>query len=98
MDEREDFIMSKIREKELAEILKEFDKTRTFEIEFENDLTGNIKLKNTIIKYNEITGFINIISNDVNLKINTTLVYIYEKNKNGIKIELESLVINIRKV
>ena len=90
--------MSKIREKELAEILKEFDKTSTFEIEFENDLTGNIKLKNTTIQYDEITGFINIISNDVNLKINTTLVYMYEKNKNGIKIELESLVINIRKV
>ena len=98
MDEREDYIMSKIRETELTEILKEFDKTDIFEIEFENDLTGYIKLKNTTIKYDEITGFINIVGKDINLKINTTLVYMYEKNKNGIKIELESLIINIKKM
>lgn len=90
--------MSKIRERELTEILKEFDKTSIFEIEFENDLTGYIKLKNTTIKYDEITGFINIVGKDINLKINTTLVYMYEKNNNGIKIELESLIINIKKM
>ena len=98
MDEREDFIMSRIREKDLTETLKEFDNKSNFEIEFENDLNGYIILKNTTIKYDEKNGFINIIGKDINLKINTTLVYKYEKNKNGIKIELESLVINIRKV
>lgn len=90
--------MSRIREKDLTETLKEFDNKSNFEIEFENDLNGYIILKNTTIQYDEKNGFINIIGKDINLKINTTLVYKYEKNKNGIKIELESLIINIRKV
>ena len=90
--------MSRIREKDLTETLKEFDNKSNFEIEFENDLNGYIILKNTTIKYDEKNEFININGKDINLKINTTLVYKYEKNKNGIKIELESLIINIRKV
>ncbi len=90
--------MSRIREKDLTETLKEFDNKSNFEIEFENDLTGYIILKNVTIKYDGQTGFINIVGNDINLKINTTLVYMYEKNKNGIKIELESLIINIKKI
>ena len=90
--------MPKIKEKELADVLKEYNNKSNFEIEFENDLTGYIILKNVTIKYDGQTGFINIVGNDINLKINTTLVYTYEKNKNGIKIELESLIINIKKI
>ena len=90
--------MLKFREKELTEILKEFQNKSTIEIEFENDLYGSIIFENVTIKYDEKVGFINIEGQNAKLKINTALVYMYEKDNNCIKIELESLVIYIKKI
>lgn len=90
--------MSKFREKDLPEILEEFQNKSTVKIEFENSLFGNIILENVTIKYDEKLGFINIEGINTNLKINTTLVYMYEKDDNNIKIELESLIITIKKL
>lgn len=90
--------MSKFREKDLPEILEEFQNKSTVKIEFENNLFGNIILENVTIKYDEKIGFINIEGINTNLKINTTLVYMYEKDNNNIKIELESLMIIIKKL
>lgn len=90
--------MSKFREKDLPEILEEFQNKSTVKIEFENNLFGNIILENVTIKYDEKIGFINIEGININLKINTTLVYMYEKDDNNIKIELESLMIIIKKL
>jgi len=90
--------MSKFREKDLPEILEEFQNKSTVKIEFENNLFGNIILENVTIKYDEKLGFINIEGINTNLKINTTLVYMYEKDDNNIKIELESLIITIKKL
>ena len=89
--------MLRFREKCLNEILKEFDNRSMIEIEFENNLSGSILLKDANIKYDEKLGFINIKGRNIKLKINTTLIYRYEKDKNSIKIELESLVIYIKK-
>ncbi len=90
--------MSKFREKDLPEILEEFQNKSTVKIEFENNLSGNIILENVTIKYDKKIGFINIEGINTNLKINTTLVYMYEKDDNNIKIELESLMIIIKKL
>ena len=90
--------MSKFREKDLPEILEEFQNKSTVKIEFENNLSGNFILENVTIKYDKKIGFINIEGINTNLKINTTLVYMYEKDDNNIKIELESLMIIIKKL
>ena len=90
--------MSRFREKDLPEILKEFQNKCNVELEFENNLSGNVILKDVTIKYYEEIGFINIEGKDTDLKINTTLVYFYEKDNNIIKIELESLVMYIKKI
>ena len=90
--------MLKFKEKNLPEILKEFEKKCNVKLEFENDLVGSIILKEATIKYDEKIGFINIEGKEANLKINTTMVYFYKKYNNIIKIELESLVIYIRKI
>ena len=90
--------MSRFKEKDLHEVLHEFQKHSTVELEFENNLTGNIVLKDVTIKYDEKIGFINIDGKETNLKINTTLVYLYEIKNKIIKIELEALVIYIKKV
>ena len=90
--------MSRFREKDLPEILKEFQNKCNVELEFENNLSGNVILKDVTIKYYEEIGFINIEGKDTDLKINTTLVYFYEKDNNIIKIELETLVMYIKKI
>ena len=78
--------MSKFNEKDLNEILKEFQDNSIIEIEFENNLSGKIIIKDATINYNKKIGFININGINTSLKINTTLVYTYEKDKNSVKI------------
>ena len=84
--------MTKFKEKDLNEILKEFQDNNIIDIEFENNLSGKITIKDSTIKYDKKTGFINING------INTTLVYMYEKDKSSIKIDLDTLIINIKKI
>ena len=90
--------MSRFKEKDLPEILQEFRNQSTVEFEFENNLSGNIVLKDVTIKYDEKIGFINIEGKDIDLKINTTLVDSYETENSYIKMELESLIIYIKKI
>lgn len=90
--------MTKFKEKDLNEILKEFQDNNIIDIEFENNLSGKITIKDSTIKYDKKTGFININGINTSLKINTTLVYMYEKDKSSIKIDLDTLIINIKKI
>ena len=90
--------MSRFREKDLPEMLQEFNKECTVELKFEDNLSGIIVLKDVTIKYDEKIGFINIKGKETNLTINTTLVYLYEKDNNIIKIVLESLIIYMKKI
>ena len=90
--------MTKFKEKDLNEILKEFQDNNIIDIEFENNLSGKITIKDSTIKYDKKTGFININGINTSLKINTTLVYMYEKDKSSIKIELDTIIINIKKI
>ena len=88
--------MTKFKEKDLNEILKEFQDNNIIDIEFENNLSGKITIKDSTIKYDKETGFININGINTSLKINTTLVYMYEKDKSSIKIDLDTLIINLK--
>lgn len=90
--------MTKFREKDLDEVLKEFQSNSIIEIEFENNLSGKITIKDATIKYDKKVGFININGINTSLKINTTLVYTYKKDINSVKIDLDTLLINIKKI
>ena len=89
--------MSKFKEKDLNDILKEFENKSNVEIEFENDLIGCLVLNNITIKYDEKLGFINIEGINTKLKINTTLVNRYEKNDDKIIIILDTLTLSLKK-
>lgn len=90
--------MLKFKEKDLYENLKEFENNCNIEIEFENNLSGSIALNNVTIIYDEKTGFININGTNTKLKINTTLVYKYIKEKYKIIIVLDTLTLSIKKI
>ncbi len=90
--------MSRFKEKDLNEMLKEFDNKSMIEIKLENSLSGSILLKDATIKYDEKLGFINIEGKNTKLKINTTLVYSYEIKNSIIKIELDYLMVYIKKI
>ena len=88
--------MAKFRESELTDILKEFKENSKVELEFEKSIDGRITLDDANITYDSKYGFINIKSPNGQFKINTTLVYNYEKVKYGIEIDLETLVIRVK--
>ena len=90
--------MAKFGEKELTENLKDFESNTQIELEFEKNIDGKIVLENATIKYDEKYGFINIISNSGSFKINTTLVFGYERIEDEIIINLDTLILKIRKV
>ena len=90
--------MSRFKEKDLNEMLKEFDNKSMIEIKLENSLSGSILLKDATIKYDEKYGFINIEGKNTKLKLNTTLVYSYEIKNSIIKIELDYLMVYIKKI
>ena len=90
--------MAKFKESELSEKLKEFQEKCDIEIEFEKSISGKLKLEDAIIVYNNKNGFINIESEKTKFKINTTLVYRYEKVKEIVYIDLDNLMIKIKKV
>lgn len=88
--------MAKFRESELTEILKGFKENSQVELEFERSIDGTINLEDANIKYDSKYGFININSKNGNFKINTTLVYNYEKTQEGIEIDLETLIVRVK--
>lgn len=88
--------MSKIKESELENFLKQFDNRKIIEIEFDENLEGKIRVEEPIIEFEDKTGFLTIKGKMIFLKINSTLVYKYEEINNEFKIELEGLKLNIK--
>lgn len=89
--------MAKFKESELTENLQEFQNKDTIELEFEKSLEGKIKIEDAIINFDNKRGYINIEGKDSKFKINTALVYGYEKLKDEIQIDLESILLKIKK-
>lgn len=90
--------MSKFREIDLAKNLKKFENNTNIELLFEKGLNGKIILEKATIKYDEQYGFINIEGKNAEFKINTTLVEKYENNNDQIEINMESILLKIKKV
>ncbi len=90
--------MSKFKESELSENLKEFQNKCNIEIELEKSIIGKLKLEDATIIYNSKNGFINIESEKIKFKVNTTLVYKYEKIRDIIYIDLDYITLKIRKI
>lgn len=90
--------MAKFKESELTENLQEFEKETTIELEFEKSIDGKIKLENATVKYDKKTGYLTIQSDNNNFRINTTLVYGYEKINDEVDIDLETILLKIKKV
>ena len=90
--------MKKFREFDLNENLQEFQEKSTIEIEFDRNIIGTIKLKDAIVEYDEKKGYINIDSKNSNFKINTTLVYGYAKEDDAIFINLDTILLRIKKI
>ena len=88
--------MSKIKESELENYLKQFENKDVIEIEFDENLEGKIRVEEPIIEFEDKTGFLTIKGKMIFLKINSTLVYRYEEINNELKIELEGLKLNIK--
>ena len=63
----------------------------------EKSIDGKVKLEEATIKYDEKRGFINIENKDSNFKINTTLVYGYLKTEEEIQIDLETILLKIKR-
>lgn len=88
--------MTKFRENELNEMLKDF-KDKNIELEFEKGIEGKIKLEKAVLEYDYQTGFINIKSDNGELEVNTTMVCSYEKVENEVRIDLETILLKIKK-
>ena len=89
--------MKKFREFDLNENLQEFQEKGTIEIEFDRNIVGKIKLKEAVVKYDEKKGYINIDSKNGSFKINTTLVYGYGREEDVIYINLDTILLTIKK-
>ena len=88
--------MEKFTERELNDVLQQFEGENNIEIEFEKAIDGKIELKDAKIEFDQKNGFINIDSKEGNFKINVTLIYNYYKNENEIQIDLDTLLIKIK--
>ena len=88
--------MSKIKESELKNFVKQFESKNVIEIEFNENLEGKIKVEEATIKFDYKNGFLIIEGKMFFLKINSALVNRYEENNDELKIELDGLNINIR--
>lgn len=89
--------MSKIKENDLNRVLEEFKTPTTLELEFEKSINGRIKLENATITYDNKYGFIDIESQKASFQINTTLVYSYEIKDEIIYIDLDGVLLMIKK-
>ena len=90
--------MSKFREIDLAKNLKKFENNTNIELLFEKGLNGKIILEKATVKYDNQYGFINIEGKNVEFKVNTTLVEKYENNNDQIEINMESILLKIRRI
>lgn len=88
--------MAKFGEKELTENLKDFKNNTEIELEFDKAIDGKVLLSNSKVEYDEKYGYIYITSDKGTFKINTTLVFGYEKKEDEIDINLDTLILKIR--
>ena len=88
--------MEKFTERELNDVLQQFEGKNNIEIEFEKAIDGKIVLQDTKIAFDQKKGFINIDSNEGKFTINVTLIYNYYKKENEIQIDLDTLLIKIK--
>ena len=88
--------MARFKESELTEKLQEFKNKKNIELEFEKSIEGKMKLEEATLKYDREYGYIIIESKNCKLKINTTLVTGYEKIKDEVHIDLETLLLKIK--
>ena len=69
--------MIDIRERDLSELLKDF-KNKNILIELNDGIEGSIYVKDGNVIYDEESGYINIISKEHKLRLNTTVLYKYQ--------------------
>ncbi len=86
----------KIKETELNKNLEMYQNA-SIEITFEKALNAKIELKKANIKFDYKNGFIEINSENNNWKINTTLVNSYRKVNDEFFIDLDTILIKIKK-
>ncbi len=89
--------MKKFKEFELTENLKDFQEKTKIEIEFDISIDANLILEDATVKYDSKNGFIDIEGKNAKFTINTTLVCGYGIENNEIYIDLETLLIKIKK-
>ena len=85
--------MVNMKESDLKEVVKDF-KNKDITIEFNDGVEGILKIKNASIIYDEENGYINIISDENKLKINTTIIYRYmaEEDYKSFEIKVDSQI------
>ena len=88
--------MAKFKENELTEKLQKFKKETTIKLEFRNGIDGKIEFKKATAEYDYETGYINIIGENGEFKINTTMVYGYEEREDEIIINSETISVKIK--
>ena len=88
--------MEKFTERELNDILQQFNGKNVIEIEFEKAFDGKMVLQDSKIEFDQKNGFINIDSKEGKFTINVTLIYNYYKKENEIQIDLDTLLIKIK--
>ena len=89
--------MKKFKEFELTENLKDFQEKTKIEIEFDISINAKLILEGATVKYDSKNGFIDIEGENAKFRINTTLVYGYGIENDEIHIDLETLLIKIKK-
>lgn len=88
--------MTKFRENELNKMLEDF-RDENIELEFEKGIDGKVKLEKATLEYDYKTGFINITATNGELHVNTTMACGYERIENQIMIDLETILLKIKK-
>ena len=85
--------MVNMKERDLKEVVKDF-KNKDIIIEFNDGVEGILKIKNASIIYDEENGYINIISDENKLRINTTIIYRYmaEEDYKSFEIKVDSQI------
>lgn len=87
--------MAKFKENELDANLSEINKASSILLEFDEGIEGSLVLEHALVHYDREKGYIYIDSPKCKFKINTALVYSYEKETHGIVISLDSLSLTI---
>ena len=90
--------MTKFGERELTENLKDFEDNSKIELEFDRCINGKVLIEQAKIEYDGKHGYINIMGNNSSFRINTTLVFGYEKIEDELYVDLDSLILKVKKI